>query len=875
MGATLTLSSLALGLSGKVLAATIGGGTGSGNAITDKTGISVVATANSIGVPISSVSVSGSTLTVNLSAAVASTETCNLSIATGANLTDSGGNTAQGQSSLSVNVSAVTAVTTELLIASNSDKIHVNGAAALVNVDGRLGLSQGQYSAYGSNQDYPIEFVYDGQDIVLVAALSGNVKYSIDGGSEQTYTLPSGFGGGTRAFHTLATGLSAGKHLVRIDKIDYWYFALRITGGNRTLVSVAPTTAYFDDSIGGDFYGGPISRSPVRLFGAYTINASGHFLQNGSNIKPIGMQFDLSAPNTAMVEVVGFGSQNILTIDGGAESNYVAQTWTESVYRVRPFGPLMTGGTTHTYRCETNNEPWLALIRVRNVVTLTSSATAGSNVVLAVSSTTGISVGNWVRIDTLTNAECCQVTAIGTGTITVGSLASNHSNGIPVLDYSAPTGTIVENGATFAKKSTLIGDSNTEAITDYWNVGSNDGTNPFYWWDYRWGYTHRALHTLGYDDEVNIGVSGDVAGNSAGRSASLTTIGNQSRNLTVASIGTNDQGAGNTSLASYRSSIDTIIANVQAAYGATHPIVFVRVFNSWNSGVDTPNGTTGLTKANYNAVLDAAALTANGAGGNVQVVTISQGWPSDTSYGGDPHPNDAGHALCTRNLVPYLASIFGAGYTASGASGTVTVTRAGSTAFVNLNGYQDSITLSASAGNITVTAASGTITNNGTGTVTVKPSNSATTFSYTCSATATITYTNAQGWANPGTTSYTADTTPPTQTAASINSAGTTLSLTFSESVTGVSATDYTLSTGQTLSAATGSGTAWTMTITPAVNSGAAPTLAYAGTATVDGAGNALATFSGHAITNGSTHSGGGAPPNPAANLILSPITAA
>lgn len=97
------------------------------------------------------------------------------------------------------------------------------------------------------------------------------------------------------------------------------------------------------------------------------------------------------------------------------------------------------------------------------------------------------------------------------------------------------------------------------------------------------------------------------------------------------------------------------------------------------------------------------------------------------------------------------------------------------------------------------------------------------------------------------------DSTAPTVTAKSINSLGTTLSLTFSESVTGVSASDYALSGGHTLSSATGTGTAWSMTISAAVNDAETITLTYTGTATKDASNNLLATFSGSAVTNNST----------------------
>jgi putative flippase GtrA len=95
------------------------------------------------------------------------------------------------------------------------------------------------------------------------------------------------------------------------------------------------------------------------------------------------------------------------------------------------------------------------------------------------------------------------------------------------------------------------------------------------------------------------------------------------------------------------------------------------------------------------------------------------------------------------------------------------------------------------------------------------------------------------------------DRTAPTVSAA-IDAAGTTLTLTFSESVTGVSAADFALSTGQALSNAEGAGTTWTLT-TAQVYDDETPTLVYSGTAVEDAAGNALAAFSGAAITNNST----------------------
>jgi hypothetical protein len=105
------------------------------------------------------------------------------------------------------------------------------------------------------------------------------------------------------------------------------------------------------------------------------------------------------------------------------------------------------------------------------------------------------------------------------------------------------------------------------------------------------------------------------------------------------------------------------------------------------------------------------------------------------------------------------------------------------------------------------------------------------------------------------------DTTPPTITTRSINAAGNMVSFTTSEDVTGVSAADFSLSGGATLSNTTGSGTSWSMAISPIVHQGQTRTLSYSGTATKDLANNSLAVFSGAAVTNNSTQIADSTPP--------------
>lgn len=112
------------------------------------------------------------------------------------------------------------------------------------------------------------------------------------------------------------------------------------------------------------------------------------------------------------------------------------------------------------------------------------------------------------------------------------------------------------------------------------------------------------------------------------------------------------------------------------------------------------------------------------------------------------HPSDTAAAVLAKYAAPFVAS---SGFSISGpVAGAYTVTIASGGEFRG----QMKIRLTASAGAITATAAGGTIANNGTGTVDVTPVAGATSFTFTASAAATISYTNAQGWTNPSSTEY-------------------------------------------------------------------------------------------------------------------------
>lgn len=95
------------------------------------------------------------------------------------------------------------------------------------------------------------------------------------------------------------------------------------------------------------------------------------------------------------------------------------------------------------------------------------------------------------------------------------------------------------------------------------------------------------------------------------------------------------------------------------------------------------------------------------------------------------------------------------------------------------------------------------------------------------------------------------ETVVPTLVTASIDATGTVLSLVFSESVINVVSSHYTL-IGSTLSNASGSGTTWNLTISPAIIVNSVNTLSYVSGAgrTSDVTGNLLGSFSSSPVTN-------------------------
>lgn len=116
------------------------------------------------------------------------------------------------------------------------------------------------------------------------------------------------------------------------------------------------------------------------------------------------------------------------------------------------------------------------------------------------------------------------------------------------------------------------------------------------------------------------------------------------------------------------------------------------------------------------------------------------------------------------------------------------------------------------------------------------------------------------------------DTTAPTLTSATVNSAGTTLTLVFSEPVQGVNGSDYTLAGihARTLGPATGSGTSTSFPLSPIGYQSETYTLTYNGTRTTDMSSNPLP-VSTTSVTNNSTIAADYVAPSVPGGIVLTP----
>lgn len=207
MAANLTITGLALGADGVTLTGTVTGGTGTGYGPgSGVTGLTVKLTTN--GAPTvlqTSAGVSGTTLTIVLATWIPSTDTVTLDVSTGSNLTDSGANTAQGQTAAAV-TNGSTKVATRFT-ASN----------AALTYHGRIGAVSGgnrNFSAVGTE----CAFAFTGTDLTGTILENPSNAWSISVDGSAFTALGTLAGANVRTLVRFGSGMAEGRHVFKLKK---------------------------------------------------------------------------------------------------------------------------------------------------------------------------------------------------------------------------------------------------------------------------------------------------------------------------------------------------------------------------------------------------------------------------------------------------------------------------------------------------------------------------------------------------------------------------------------------------------------------------------------------------------------------------------
>jgi lysophospholipase L1-like esterase len=221
MAANITITSPSLSSDGKTLTATIAGGNGSGYSISDATGlIPSITTNGGAHYPISSVSITGTILTINIGCPIASDDTVTLDVLTSATITDGSGNTPTGQTSLAV-ANDSSRSTTRCLATNSAIKIY-----------GRAITSNPSYVQLVVGAE--ATFVLNGTDATAILLTNGSIAVSVDGGA--FVTVGAWVNNGTLNVYPLFVSLAAEDHAVVIKDIGTTYLsvpnAVQIFGGS-------------------------------------------------------------------------------------------------------------------------------------------------------------------------------------------------------------------------------------------------------------------------------------------------------------------------------------------------------------------------------------------------------------------------------------------------------------------------------------------------------------------------------------------------------------------------------------------------------------------------------------------------------------------
>lgn len=234
--ANITITSPTLAVDGKTITATLSGGSGAGYSPSSGiTGITV--NVNGTPYPVTSNAISGTTLTLNMAGEIGSSATITVTILSSSNLTDSGANTATGQTAVATtNNSSKVSITIPI-----TDSAFAYGGPY---TDG-AGLASRNYRSLGTGSYASVDLKVSGATTyaipVFPSGATNSAKYSIDGGTEITPTLLT-----TGWNYIIATTTDTGVHTITIKQLTSTLYLDRTNGVTIT----GPSTPTYSRPIG-------------------------------------------------------------------------------------------------------------------------------------------------------------------------------------------------------------------------------------------------------------------------------------------------------------------------------------------------------------------------------------------------------------------------------------------------------------------------------------------------------------------------------------------------------------------------------------------------------------------------------------------------
>lgn len=556
MTANITLGSIAVGSTGKVATATISGGSGSGYTISSVLGlVPKLNVGPKLGFVVSTASVSGSTLTMTLANTVGTGESIQFDITTDSTLTDSASNTVTGQTNVAVtNGSTVTVAMVNPV--TNPKLFELLGMYQPADFGiGGISINAGVPSS-SYNGDWPLEFVADATEVSILT-LNGSSTYAIDGGTTGTAV---GNPAANWQIKPLATGLTAGKHLVQVV-FDSYFLGARVAGSAAALTTVATTKNTIVAQSSG--YVALPAATAVTVWGERQLGADypGAIGVSGNYTGTV-LEFGFNGSGFELLTVASPYSKWAVSRDGGQPGALVSVA-NDGGFCLSPLVEGLDSGshTVSAMQVAVGTNTTLRYVRIINGTRLASAASAGATSI-AVASASTLKVGDWVKIGKYAAREWRQITALSGTTATVAALASAHAAGTTVTSYEAPAATIsVHTRDRTAKRLAALGDSNTEGANDFGGLGTTDPDGNYYAvYDPRRFPGFLAADPHDYEI-MNLGIQGTTTAQIAVNAFALTDYALASFDYLTVWAGTNDlNGSGSTyTPVQYKADVQTIL----------------------------------------------------------------------------------------------------------------------------------------------------------------------------------------------------------------------------------------------------------------------------------------------------------------------------